>query len=178
MRSISPADPVRVFQELLKHKQWRNKWLAGEFDIADFRQQMFAHPFIEGFVKAYKQMRGFKAQRSMLSLFAPYFPVEVTMEAFNVSRWKVYVAKLHKAQEGAGQPIRTVHRREKRISFDRATSLAAFSMSPDNVQTVAHTKKLNTITRERRENRFKLWKKFVKLARELKQKPVSRCVLV
>lgn len=52
----------------------------------------------------------------ILALFAPYFPVGVTMNFFSVARRQVTAAKLHDANAMAGQPLSKVTQERMRLS--------------------------------------------------------------
>ena len=80
MESVSPGEPQLVFAELMKSPSFRNTYLPTEWKDgltpAAIRHQMMETPFIAGMVNVYTELKGWKAKRQHLALFAPYFPVK------------------------------------------------------------------------------------------------------
>ena len=54
-------------------------------------------PFVNNFVQVYKDPQSYQLKRRHLVMFAPFYPYEVTMRLFDVSRHKVYVARIQAA---------------------------------------------------------------------------------
>ena len=109
METVSPGEPEMVFQQLMKKPSFRNRFLT------DFQRQIFSptavrdrlleEPFFDGMVRVYHALKGWKAKRRHLVLFAPYFPWSVTCKLFGVSQWIVYAARLHAGEYGAERPV-------------------------------------------------------------------------
>ena len=127
MESVSPGEPERVFQQLMKRPSFRNRFFT------DFQRQIFSpkavrdrlleEPFFDGMVCVYHALKGWKAKRRHLSLFAPYFPWSVTCTLFGVSQWIVYAARLHAGEHGAERPVPPV--------------LVSFRLKPEQVEFLA-----------------------------------------
>eukprot|EP00966_Prymnesium_polylepis_P075685 1755260-Prymnesium_polylepis.1 len=81
MKSVSPDEPQLVFRELMKSPSFRNTYLQPEWrdglTPAAIQQQMLETPFLKGMVTVYHELKGYKAKRQHLALFAPHFPDKV-----------------------------------------------------------------------------------------------------
>ena len=72
------GDPEGVFQQILNKPVFRARFLPAELtqglSAAAMRDRLLDTPFIKSFVEIYHCLRGFRAKRQHLSLFAPHFP--------------------------------------------------------------------------------------------------------
>lgn len=90
-------------------------------------------PFFSSMAEVYHLLKGFRAKRQHLSLFASHFPYQALMKLFKVSRNKVHVAKVHAAEIGSDRPPPPAS-----VSFrlppEHAQYLDAFVDRPEFVQ--------------------------------------------
>ena len=108
MESVCPGDPAAAFAQLLKRRSFQS-WLPEHVRKAlsptALRDQALKLPFVSGLVDVFHKLEGFRARRQHLALFAPFFPYNVTMSLFGVTRWQVLMARLHAAEHGAERPV-------------------------------------------------------------------------
>ena len=100
MCSVCPNEPVKAFQALRQSASFIAEWCpedSGYDDIIDL-------PFVRGMVEAHHQAPK-ESKRGILALFAPYFPIGVTVDLFKVKPHEVTAAKLQDADAMAGQTI-------------------------------------------------------------------------
>jgi hypothetical protein len=64
------------------------------------------NPFVVGMAQAQKHAPP-ESKMAILSLFAPYFPVDVTMALFGVKKHQVTATKIHDADAMAGPRLCT-----------------------------------------------------------------------
>ena len=79
----------------------------------------------------YKELKGFRAKRQLLSIFAPHFPYDVTMRMFGVGRKTVYFAKLHAGEYGGARPV-PPSLVSYRIRPEAAAGVTAFVSKPND----------------------------------------------
>jgi hypothetical protein len=83
MESVSPGEPQAVFAELMRAPSFRHTYLPKEWrdglTTASIQKQMLETPFVAGMVTVYHELRGFRAKRQHLALFAPHFSVKVCL---------------------------------------------------------------------------------------------------
>ena len=127
MESISRDEPELVFQQLMSAPSFRNRFLTDFqrqiFSPTAVRDRMLEEPFFDGMARVYHALKGWKAKRRHLALFAPYFPWSVTCKLFGVSQWVVYSARLHAGEYGAERPV--------------PPSLVSFRLKPEQVEYLA-----------------------------------------
>ena len=140
MESISPNEPVLVFQQLMAKPSFRNRFLTDFqrqiFSPAVLRDRLLEEPFFAGMVRVYHALQGWKEKRRHLSLFAPYFPWSVTCTLFGVTQWFVYSARLHAGEFGAERPV-PPSIVSFRLKPEATQFLADFVNRPELTQTVA-----------------------------------------
>lgn len=103
------------------------------------QQLLLETPFMKGMVDVYHSLSGWRARRQHLSLVAPHFPYPAVMAAFNVGRWRVFLARLHAKQHGADRPV-PPSRVSFRIAPEKAMHLNAFVNNPAFIQILAHNR--------------------------------------
>eukprot|EP00966_Prymnesium_polylepis_P145538 3361353-Prymnesium_polylepis.1 len=163
METVCPDDPVGAFAELMKSPSFRNTYLPKEWrdglTPAAIRQQMLETPFVAGMVSVYHKLKGWKAKRQHLSLFAPHFPIKMTMQLCGISGWKVYAARLHAGSQGPERPVPPAMV-AFRIKPEQAEWLCDFVNRPEFTQTVASNKGADSWVCELTMRPEKLWRTY------------------
>ena len=72
-------------------------------------------------------------------MFAPFYPYEVTMRLFDVSRHKVYVARIQAAAYGGAAHLVPRRVAPLRITRPASEALLQFLNDDENVQILAHS---------------------------------------
>ena len=93
--------------------------------------------------QVHKELKGFRAKRQLLSVFAPHFPYDVTMRLFGVGRMAVYHARLHAGEYGGARPV-PPSLTSYRISPEAAEGVTAFVSKPEYTQTLASAPGVNS----------------------------------
>jgi hypothetical protein len=105
MHSVCPSNPMKAFEALRRSASFAAEWCLEEYDsVLEEYGSVLDLPFIQGMIKAYQDAPK-ESRHSILALFAPYFPADVTMELFGVSAYEVTAAKLQDANAMAGQTV-------------------------------------------------------------------------
>lgn len=132
MRGICPLNPQLAFEQLLKRKEFREKWLPegthNGLSKKAVDKALLETPLVKGLVDTYHKLQGFKLRRQHLSLIAPHLSYDTIRQLFGVSRCMhslnrtysplrptphthayiaglVYVARLHAAGVGTDRAV-------------------------------------------------------------------------
>ena len=105
MRDICPLNPATAFEQLLKRKEFREKWLPEVMregiSKKAVEKAMLETPLVKGLVDTYHKLQGFKLKRQHLSLIAPHLPYDTVRKLFGVSR----CARLHTNRTCTDRPL-------------------------------------------------------------------------
>ena len=86
---MCPSNLELAFEQLLKRKEFRLKWLTEEMrdgiSKAAVQQAMLETPLVKGLVDTYHKLQGFKLKRQHLSLIAPHLPYDTVRKLFVAS---------------------------------------------------------------------------------------------
>lgn len=110
MMSVCPSDPRAAYLALRSSASFLHEWESDceEQSIAKLAET----PWVAGMVHAYGRAESRESRVAILSLFAPYFKVNVTESLFSVDHNEVHTAKVHSAQGDAGRQLeRLKHQR-------------------------------------------------------------------
>ena len=90
MRDVCPTNPEAAFEQLLKRKSFRLRWLPEEMRDGLSKEAvqtaMLETPLVEGLVDTYHKLTGFMVKRQHLSLIAPHLPYDTVRKLFGISR--------------------------------------------------------------------------------------------
>jgi hypothetical protein len=141
LRSVSPEEPERLLAAIFARPSFRASLAPQQIfggSLPWNRRAFLETPFVNHFVQVYKELPSYQLKRRHLAMFAPFYPYEITMRLFDVSRHKVYVAKIQAAAYGgAAHPVpRRVA--SLRITRPASEALLQFLNDNENVQILAH----------------------------------------